>query len=199
MKRLLLILVLTFSFQSWTKADDIRNLEIEGISIGDSLLDFISEKYITKQINHTKDHYKYLKDPIKFREVYIFKSNNFKTYTNVSLMFRLNDNKYKILFVRGMKNYVENLSGCFKQRDEIAKEIESSISNITKDVRENISGLDESGKSIYYNTYYTLSSGDGIIIACNNWDEKLRKKNNWTEGLSVVMRTKEVGNWLQGN
>ena len=35
MKRLLLILILTFSFQSWIKADDITNLEIEGISIGE--------------------------------------------------------------------------------------------------------------------------------------------------------------------
>ena len=40
MKRLLLILILTLNFQSWTKADDIRDLEIEGMSIGDSLLDF---------------------------------------------------------------------------------------------------------------------------------------------------------------
>ena len=43
MKRLLLILILTFSFQSLTKADDIRDFEIEGMSIGDSLLDYFSE------------------------------------------------------------------------------------------------------------------------------------------------------------
>ena len=40
MKRLLLILILIFSFQSLTKADDIRDFQIEGISIGDSLLDY---------------------------------------------------------------------------------------------------------------------------------------------------------------
>jgi len=32
MKRLLLILILTLSFQSWTKADDISDFEIEGVS-----------------------------------------------------------------------------------------------------------------------------------------------------------------------
>jgi len=42
MKRLLLILILIFSFQSLTKADDIRDFEIEGISVGDSLLDYFS-------------------------------------------------------------------------------------------------------------------------------------------------------------
>ena len=38
MRNFLLILILTFSFQSLSKADDIRDFEIEGISIGDSLL-----------------------------------------------------------------------------------------------------------------------------------------------------------------
>ena len=46
MKRLLLILILTLSFQSMTKADDIRDFEIEGISIGDSLLDYFTEEEI---------------------------------------------------------------------------------------------------------------------------------------------------------
>jgi len=40
MKRLLLILILTFSYQTLTKADDISDFEIEGMSIGDSALDY---------------------------------------------------------------------------------------------------------------------------------------------------------------
>ncbi len=199
MKRLLLVLILTLSFQTLSKADDIRDFEIEGMSIGDSLLDYLSKSEIKKVIKITKNHYKYLKDPIKYREAYIFEPNNFKTYQTASLMFKQNDDNYKITFVRGMKDYIENLKGCFSQLDEITKEIEANISNFTKDVREGKSKLDKSGKSISYNTYYTLSSGDVIMLTCNNWDEKLRKKKNWTEGLSVVMRTKEMGNWLQGN
>ncbi len=39
-------LVFIFSLQSWTKADDIRDFEIEGMSIGDSLLDYVSEAEI---------------------------------------------------------------------------------------------------------------------------------------------------------
>ena len=50
MKRLLaylfIVLGLTFNFQSLTKADDIRDFEIEGISIGDSLLNFMTESEI---------------------------------------------------------------------------------------------------------------------------------------------------------
>ena len=46
MRNFLLILILILSFQSWTKADDIRDFQIEGMSIGDSLLNFVSKKEI---------------------------------------------------------------------------------------------------------------------------------------------------------
>ena len=46
MKIFLSILILIISFQSLTKADDIRDFEIEGISIGDSLLSFGSKDQI---------------------------------------------------------------------------------------------------------------------------------------------------------
>ena len=50
MKRLLLILILTFSFQTLTKADDMSEFEIEGISIGDSALDFFSKEDIELEV-----------------------------------------------------------------------------------------------------------------------------------------------------
>ena len=50
MKRLLLILILTLSLQTLVKSDDIRDFQIEGISIGDSALDFFSEDEILKNI-----------------------------------------------------------------------------------------------------------------------------------------------------
>ena len=43
MKRLLSILIITFCLQSITIADDIEDFQIEGISIGDSALDFFSK------------------------------------------------------------------------------------------------------------------------------------------------------------
>ena len=52
MKLFVAILVLIFSLQSWTKADDIRDFEIEGISIGDS---FVTESdYFTMRRGNYK-------------------------------------------------------------------------------------------------------------------------------------------------
>ena len=48
MKIFLCILFLILNFQFLAKADDIRDLEIEGISIGDSLLDFQSISEISE-------------------------------------------------------------------------------------------------------------------------------------------------------
>ena len=52
MRIFLSVLILLLSLQSWTKADDIRDFEIEGISIGDSLLDHFSEAEIKNGIRN---------------------------------------------------------------------------------------------------------------------------------------------------
>ena len=48
MKFFLLALILIFNFQSLTKADDVRDFEIEGMSVGDSLHDHFSKKKISE-------------------------------------------------------------------------------------------------------------------------------------------------------
>ena len=54
MKIFLTVIFLIFNLQSWTKADDIRDFEIEGMSIGDSLLDYYSKEKLT---NFMKTHH----------------------------------------------------------------------------------------------------------------------------------------------
>ena len=54
MRVFIAVLVLIFGLQSWTKADDISEFEIEGMSIGDSLLDIATEKEINKAKSSTQ-------------------------------------------------------------------------------------------------------------------------------------------------
>ena len=72
MRGFLTILILIFSLHSWTKADDISDFQIEGMSIGDSLLKF----YKIDKINSApKAYYP------KSKKHYIIEiSDNFKTY-----------------------------------------------------------------------------------------------------------------------
>mgnify|MGYP001364639972 FL=1 len=196
MKRLLLILIITLNFQSWTKAEDIMDFEIEGMSIGDSALDFMSIDEIKETIKLTANNYSYLKNPKIYREAYIFTSNNFKNFEKVSLMFKHNDKNYKILFLRGLIDYNENLIECLSKMNEIANDIENIIPNNVKEIFEAKSPLDKSGNSIYHFIVYKLASGDRIKLSCNDWEEKLREKNNWSEGLSVSLQSKEIYLWL---
>ena len=50
MRVYIIVLVLIFSLQSLTKADDIRDFQIEGISIGSSLIDYFTKNEINKEI-----------------------------------------------------------------------------------------------------------------------------------------------------
>ena len=53
MRIFLSVLALIFTIQSWTKADDIQEFEIEGISIGDTLLQFATNEEINISENNS--------------------------------------------------------------------------------------------------------------------------------------------------
>ena len=80
-KKLLLILIFIFVFQSWTKSDDISEFQIEGISIGDSDLDFYSKKEIKKFM---KDYYP------KSKKFYLMENDisKFQQYDTVQFAFK---------------------------------------------------------------------------------------------------------------
>ena len=61
MKIIVIFFIIIFTLQSWTKADDIKDFQIEGMSIGDSLLDYYTEEEI-------KDFTKYV---LNFPDLFI--------------------------------------------------------------------------------------------------------------------------------
>ena len=55
---LIIVFLVLINFQSWTKAGDISDFEIEGISIGESLLEHFSEEEIlANEVNYYDDDY----------------------------------------------------------------------------------------------------------------------------------------------
>ena len=108
MKRLLLILILTLSFQTLTKADDIRDFEIEGMSIGDSLLDYMS----INQIKNSKRNY--FKDKRKYYVV--ARVDNLENYEVVDLYLKTGDQKYLIRTIGGIIELDKNM--CFPKKNK---------------------------------------------------------------------------------
>ena len=193
MRVFIAVLVLIFSFQSWTKADDIRDFEIEGMSIGDSLLDYFSEEEINSQNKHEYPSSK------KFLWLSFHYKKNFKIYDVVQFHIKSNDNKYIIYSVAGTNRYDKNIEGCYKEMDEVVAE----ISQLFKDLKKNdpgiqIHGCDKSGKSKFKSVYFYFKSGDVIAVACTDWSEKIEKeKKEWWDHLRVSLDSKEFTVWLR--
>ena len=52
-----MVVILLFKSQPWSLADDIKDFEIEGISVGDSLLNKYSKNEINEKINDVNTFY----------------------------------------------------------------------------------------------------------------------------------------------
>ena len=189
------LFLLLFGFSTLSFADDISDFEIEGISIGKSLLDYMSEENIKTEIKNTRYIYTYLNED--FGEVYLYEG--LQTYDSMSFFVKPNDEKFLIYEVRGIISYIEDLNGCHKKQNEIVEEISEIFEDAKKSEQSYKSRLDPSGKSTKDKVKFTFNSGNEIQVNCSNWEENLRMKNNWLEGLSVIISTKEVIDWLKSN
>jgi hypothetical protein len=194
-KRLLLIIILTFSFQSLTKADDISDLQIEGISIGDSLLDYF-------KINTIKSARKYEYKNDKFYSIDIW-SDKFNQYTAIQFHLKKEDRKYIVHGLSGtltfgnLAVYYPNSKKECKNKKEI---IMDSISSIfpSADVRsQDVLDANDGygGKAVRQDAYYTLDVGQ-IWIQCVTWGKKTKKKENLYDSLRLTLLTPEFIKWI---
>ena len=204
MKKLLVILFSFFLLSSPSVfAEDISDFSIEGMSIGDSLLDYMTEEEILKEIELTKDWYSYLNEPNKYVEVYLFK--DFLTYDMLSFFIRNNstnkymsnkNEKYTILSISAMISYEEDFDNCIVKRDEIAETLSGMFPDAQKRSYSRAHRGEPSGKSILDAINYLLDSGETVDIQCVNFEETWRIKNNQTEGISLGVDSKEIVNWF---
>ena len=190
MKRLLLILILTFSFQTLTKADDIRDFEIEGMSIGDSLLKFINEK----EILNNKMNYQYKND--KYFSISINDSFYLKTYDFIEIYLKKNDKKY-IIYSIDAANFFDDKKKCLSNMDEIKDDISDLfVSRVRQNKKKIIHPSDPSDKSIYYRTSWKIKDRDFIAIECVFWSQDFKDKHNFGDHLRISVTKKEIDDWL---
>ena len=189
MNKLLLILILTLSFYTLTKADDISDFEIEGMSIGDSLLDFYSHDEITSLRRLSGSYYK----DNKFL-VMILK-NKYENYDEVEVTIIPNDKLFVIHSLDGIVNFENNYEKCKKEKLNIVDEIK----NLYKDA---YSYNTESQHSAYPNSVvnenvFLPKYGGYVRISCTNWSTKIENQNNWKDGLDVTIGSDKFKKFLQ--
>ena len=187
MKRLLLILILTFSLQSLTKADDISEFELEGMSIGDSLLHFYTQENLN---NFSSRFYPSSK---KYKMIAIT-DVNFQTYDYIQVEYFTNDKKYIIKSISGsIKLSIEN---CLIKKKEIEKELSSVLIETKKINYKKFKHSENYPNSYVYETAFAFSNTDKIRLYCIDWSEKVTNEKNYDDQLSVDFSKRDFINWL---
>tara|TARA_B100000315_G_scaffold12925_1_gene12193 strand:+ start:713 stop:1297 length:585 start_codon:yes stop_codon:yes gene_type:complete len=191
MRVFIIVLVLIFSLQSWTKADDIRDFEIEGMSIGDSLLDHFSEEEIK---NHNQDnYYNWVKEKKKFTIMEILGHKNFRTFDGMQFAYKKNDPNYIIYDMNGILLYKNKINECKSKMKDISKDVEGMFNNLQKTKKNNVTHPDDpSGKSKVFKIVYWFPSNDLIGIKCFDWS----KSKGYDDNLKFQLKTKEFNEWL---
>ena len=156
----LFLILLSFSAPSF--AADISDFEIDGISVGDSLLDYMSEQEI-------KENVVFVYEDKKFT---ISESNkSSEMYDGVGITYKANDKTYKIHGVQGLIDFPDNIGSCYKKQDEIEKDISSLFSEAKKKNWGILINPNQAEGSTYKPITFDLNKGGNILIACHHYSD----------------------------
>ena len=187
------IIFLIFSFHNFVKADDIRDFEIEGMSIGDSLLKFMS---IDKINNNIFESYFENGKKRKYYATGFFDSDK---YDQLEIYLKTDDDNFKIKAITGFKT-INDLKKCLSLKDGVVDEIQSLFINIKPLSYDDVSHtFDKSGKSKQYQTAFLLKNHhtkDHIRIECTKWSKKMKKEKGFGDTLGISVFSTETLEWV---
>jgi hypothetical protein len=201
MKKLLLLLFSLFFVNSPAvladeftyEEESLRNFEVLGMSIGDSLLDFMPEVDIFYEIEKHKKLNKYSnrKEPNKFFEITVPKQEDY-LYDGATVFIKNTiPSDYTIYGLRGYRYYIEDFDACIKRRNQIVE----ILTDFFPDA-ETGSLIDEDNEGITDTFSIGYIAKNRIIdVFCKDLEETYRLKNNFREGLTFVVRNKEFSDW----
>ncbi len=186
MKTFLTLFILLFS--SSVIADDISDFEIEGISIGDSLLDH----YSLSEIENGTDYqlYDYMKES-KFIATG-FSTNDDSKYDFIQFTFKSNDTNKIIYGITASIDYEGKISNCYEKLDQVSNDLSLMFKNsqkIENEARKH--PADSTGKSYGTQTYFYLDGEDIVSISCYDWSEEMKISDKF----AIAMWSYELHSW----
>ena len=183
MKLLLTTFLIILFLQSCTKADDIRDFEIEGMSIGDSALDYFSKKEIRTE---RKYRIKY-PNSNKFSAITFYEHPMLKVYESVQINVKNKDKKYIIYSISGIIYFPNNINKCKERMELIANELINIFPDASITKRKKKHEYDKSGKSLIYQTLFDMDSGAEARVECYDWSKKMLKKHDLDDQLVISL------------
>ena len=185
-KKIFFIILLFFYFQPLVNADDIKEFEIENMSVGVSLLKYFNKNQIKK---FDRNDYTY---PAKGKYYRLYIENmKFENFDYLSVDLKFNDNNFIIYGLNGMIDFEYNEGNkCLKKQNQVKNDIKDIFQS---DPGENkiASNQDPTGKSIIHNVWFEMQNGK-VLVQCYNFT----KQTNIQPGLDLAIRLKEFADWL---
>ena len=193
MRVFLAVLVLIFSLQSWTKADDIREIEIEEMSIGDNALDFFSKDVLDENTDFYPNSKKFFRTTIDL-------DNN--EFGSVQMHIKNENNEYIIYAIAGIIYYQKNdpKKKCNDKRSEIVNDISAILTNAKKsEIETDLEPGDETGKSYGEAIYFDFKDdySEYVKVGCVFYGEEFYKKSKWLNHLRLSLTSSEFHYWLK--
>ena len=191
MKKLLGILALViFTLQTPSQADDIRDFQIEGMSVGDSALDYFSKREIE---NGTTTLYPKSKD---FFTLSILNSKS-DTYDQFSFHLKKDDKNYIIYSISGDFHFENDIKGCNIKKKEIVDELNSVFKNLKQENYDYEYLELEDGKSVAAITDFIFDDRSAVRVYCIDWSKVTEKNRDFVDMLSVDISPRSVLVWLE--
>jgi hypothetical protein len=182
------VFLIILSFYVSAYADDVRDFEIDGMSIGDSLLDYFSKDKILNARNY--DEYP---SDMKFRIIDIYPENKF--YEGIQFYYIPGDEKFIIQSLNGRK-FFSDIKNCYTEKKKIEKVLSSQFDNAIINRQKKEKHMDDpTGKSTYTATFFNLKGEGRGSVTCYDW----YKDTGYNTSISVSIQSKSVANWVDSN
>ena len=190
MKKLLAIIIFILSLPIPSWANDIRDFQIQGVGIGDSLLKIFSEEELKKFFSKGYKNY-YPKSKKYFTLTAPSADKNFR---QINVDLKDLDKKY---IIYGISQYKRSkIEDCLKEKKLVVKEIKGVFSDDLR--REDYTkkhAADPTGNSKMYATEFLFKDFSSISIVCVDWGKGLESEG-YSDNLDVGMMSSEFRKFL---
>ena len=183
MRFFLTLVILIVSLQSFSNADDISDFKIEGIGVGDSLLNFFDENEI---ITSKRDFYK----DDEFLVSLLPTLEEDSMYGYIQVHYKKNDKKYVVQGIDGLIDI--DIQECLKMQLGVINEISSMFKNLKLEgpfKYEHSADLSGKSSTTHYEWHFDNAK---IEVVCYDFVKPMK----YPDGLNVAIQTNELQKWL---
>ena len=192
MKKLLRILFLGLMYCNISFAEDITDFQVEGMSLGNSLLEYYSKKKILNETTYENEQGN--NKEVGF--LYLDGDNGeFKNYRRIKIGYKTKSENYKIILITAFVDINKDINKCIAKKKEITKDLENLFNNLDLEEygwkQHSFDATSRTNSSVIY--FPTSSTYRPFVRAiCYDWS----KKSGYDDQLRVELVSSEYYEWL---